>query len=86
MTVRPKPDREGGTTAGPPVSAQRIASAPPSRRVPAMEMRPAGAESAPYFTALVASSWKIRPSATAAWGVTVTSRPGMSSRPVSIWT
>ncbi len=57
----PKPRRRGGATSGPPVSRQSIcncAGVSPSAatRCQPISMRPPGADSAPYFAALVVSS------------------------------
>jgi len=60
----PKPDRaEGATTGGPPLSAQiMLTSFSPAWVVADTSSVPCGAESAPYFTELVANSCTIKAS------------------------
>src|SRR5260370_28316048 len=65
MTVLPKPRRSGGRTGGPSRSVQLIAKISPPSRHPT-STRPASDDSAPYLPALVASSWRARPTAWAA--------------------
>ena len=63
MTKVPKPRRAGGPTPGPPLSAHSSSTPSPSLRRHAIQSRPSGTESAPNFSALLASSCSASPEA-----------------------
>src|SRR6185312_14249517 len=80
----PKPVREGPVTGGPPLSTQSMSSV---RRVASMVTRqvastlPPNTDSAPYFTALVVSSWIAMASETASRAGISTGGPLSEMRP-----
>jgi hypothetical protein len=65
MTVLPKPLQSGGRTGGPLRSAQLMVKVS-SAIAQSMSTRPISVENAPYFPALVESSWSASPMAWAA--------------------
>jgi len=60
MSALPKPSRDGGETGGPPLSRQRISQSPAPFRDHSIASRPLATDSAPYFSAFVYHSCRIR--------------------------
>lgn len=56
-SVEPKPAAAGSCTGCPLVSIHRSSRPPPGWTVHSMSTQPESTDSAPYLTALVASSW-----------------------------
>src|SRR6478736_7379815 len=81
IMARPKPERSGVLTGGPPCSSQVSFSLAASQNCQWMRTRPRPLDSAPYFCALVASSCSARPRFCTASGFSITSSPSMTICP-----